>query len=79
MVMPYQRGDMVQALDRTDDVGADLWVPPHPGHFVFRERHRLPEDAIRDPDLAHVVKDGAEAHGGCLVTGEAHPLGTGAG
>ena len=69
---------MVQTLNWADDIGADLRVPPHPGHFVFREGHRLPEDPIRDPDFADVMKDGAQTHGGRLVAGKPHPLGAGA-
>src|SRR6202163_4626302 len=79
VVMPDQRGNVVETLDRTDDVGADLGMPPHPGHFIFRERHRLPENPVRDPDLADVMKDGAQTDGGRLVAGQAHPFGTGAG
>src|ERR1700724_470614 len=79
MVMADQRRDMMQALDRTDDIGADLWMATHPRHLVFRQRHRLPENPIRDPDLADVMEDGAQTDRGSLVTREAHALGARAG
>ncbi len=77
-MMTDERRDVVQPFDRSDDVRPDLWMPPHPGHLVFRQRHRLPEDAIGDSDLSHVVQDCAQPNGGGLIPGKAHPLRAGA-
>ena len=76
--MANQGRHVVQTLDRTDDVGANLRMATHPGHLVFRKRHRLPENPVWDSDFADVMEDGPEANGGGLVTGEPHALGTGA-
>ena len=69
----------MQTLDRPDDVGTDLRMPPHPRHLVLGERHRLTQDTVGDPDLSHVVENGAEPDRANLVPGEPHPLGAGAG
>ena len=53
-------------------------MSPHPGHLVLGQRHRLPQDAVGDSDLPHVVQDGAQPNRRGLIAGKTHPLRAGA-
>ena len=64
---PHRR----EQLERREEVVADLRVRTHEQPFVGRQRGRLEQHAVRDPDLAHVVQQRAEADGLDLLLTEA--------
>ena len=71
VVMADDRPHRREQLERFEEMVADLRVRTHEQPFVGRQGGRLEQHAVRDPDLAHVVQQRAEADGLDLLLPEA--------
>ena len=60
--MAYAGKDVPQLLDRSQDGHPLFRVEAHGREFVLRERLRLFQKRLDDPDLADIVEKPSEAH-----------------